>query len=226
MKGNQDQSQSSQTFFWEWIMQCQSQWMSLGKFHNSTPSESEEKTACNGEKDQWLDLWSNTLQQIFNIPQIGLTRLYQEKVNHANEKYCRFQTAMGNFCLMLSMPLERAYQQLQEQLTQSAKQEPLPEDAKYYYDSWIKILESQYHELLNSAEYIQTLARTLDSMNAFVGAREAVITDALKALPIPSNSDMDALYREIYQLKKRIKSIEKTMAPRKIPIYRNAAVEA
>jgi hypothetical protein len=226
MQDNQNQSQSAQTFFWEWIKQSQSQWLSLGKFHNNTSSESEDKTACDGEKDQWLDLWSKTLQQIFDIPQIGLTRLYQEKVNHANEKYCQFQTAMGRFCLMLSLPLERAYKQLQEQLTQSAKQEPLPEDAKYYYDNWIKILESQYHELLNSTEYIQTLARTLDSMNAFISAREAVITDALKTLPIPSNTDMDALYREIYQLKKRIKSIEKTITPRKIPICRNTAVEA
>jgi polyhydroxyalkanoate synthase subunit PhaE len=226
MHDNQDQSQSFQTLFGEWIKQSQSQWMSLGKFHNSTPSESEEETVCDGEKDQCLDLWSKTLQQIFNMPQIGLTRIYQEKVNHANEKYCRFQAAVGSFCLMLSMPLERAYQQLQEQLTQSAKQETLPEDAKYYYDTWIKILESQYHELLNSTDYIQTLAGTLDSMNAFVGAREAVITDALKVLPIPSNTDMDALYREIYQLKKRIKTIEKTIAPRKIPIYRNAPAEA
>lgn len=216
MQDNQSQFQSNQASIWEWFKQNQSQWMPLIKPDNG---DSSEEAAPDGGRvdDQWLELWSKSMHQLFNLPQIGLTRFYQEKVNQAGEKYCQFQGALGKFCILLSTPLEKAFSQLQEQLAQSANQAPQTEDAKHYYDSWIKILESQYQELFNTAEYIQTLAQTLETMNAFVGAREAVLTDALKTLPIPSNNDMDAMYQEMYHLKKRIKALEKAIADREDP---------
>jgi DNA repair exonuclease SbcCD ATPase subunit len=152
------------------------------------------------------------MHKLFNIPQIGLARFYQEKVNQAGEKYCQFQGALGKLSILLSTPVEKACKQLQGQLAESTDQPSHVEDPKRYYDSWIKNLESNYHELFNTAEYIQTLAQTLETMNAFVGAREAVLTDAIKTLPIPSNTDMDALYREIYHLKKRIKTLERAVS--------------
>jgi class III poly(R)-hydroxyalkanoic acid synthase PhaE subunit len=217
MQENKNQFQANQAFIWEWFKKNQAQWMpSL----NSGKKESAQETAANNGDcvdDRLLKLWSKTMQQLFNMPQIGLTRFYQEKVNQAGEKYCRFQGVLGKLSILLSTPFEKACKQLQEQLTQTTNQTSPLEDAKFYYDSWIKNLESNYHELFNTAEYIQTLGQTLETMNAYVGAREAVITDVLKTLPIPSNTDMDALYREIYHLKKRIKKLERAIADREIP---------
>jgi hypothetical protein len=217
MQENKNQFQSNQALMWEWFKKNQTQWMPSLKPEKKEPSE--EATPDNGGHfdDQWLKLWSKTIHQLFNIPQIGLTRFYQEKINQAGEKYCQFQGALGKFCILLSAPMEKACSQLQEQLAKSANHASQAEDVKFYYDSWIKNLESQYQELFNTTEYIQALAQTLETMNAFVGAREAVMEDALKALPIPSNTDMDALYHEMYHLKKRIKTLEKAIADREFP---------
>jgi hypothetical protein len=217
MQENQNQFQDNQAFIWEWFKRTQMQWMP--SLRTGKRESSEKTTPKNSERvdDQLLTYWSKTMQQLFNMPQIGLTRFYQENVNQAGEKYCQFQGALGKLSILLSTPLEKAFKQLQEQLTQSADQAAPADDFKFYYDSWIKNLESNYQELFNTADYIQTLAQTLETMNAFVGAREAVITDALKTLPIPSNNDMDALYHEMYHLKKRIKKLEKAIAHRKIP---------
>jgi class III poly(R)-hydroxyalkanoic acid synthase PhaE subunit len=217
MQENKNQFQANQAFIWEWFKKNQSQWMPS---INSDERESSEEAAPNhGDRvdDHLLALWSKTMQQLFNMPQIGLTRFYQEKVNQAGEKYCEFQGALGKLSVLLSSPFEKACKQLQGQLAQSTNQTSPLDDTKLYYDSWIKNLESNYHELFNTAEYIQTLAQTLATMNSFVGAREAVITDALKTLPIPSNTDMDALYHEIYQLKKRIKKLERALSDRDFP---------
>jgi hypothetical protein len=227
MQENQNQFQANQAFIWEWFKKNQTQWMPSIKSDKTDTSK--KAPTDNGDRvdDQWLNLWSKTMQQLFNIPQIGLTRFYQENVSRAGETCCRFQGALGKLSILLSTPLEKACKQLQAQLAETMKQaghqentKPY-EDTKHYYDSWIKNLESNYQELFNTAEYIQTLAQTLETMNAFVGAREAVITDALKTLPIPSNSDMDALYHEMYHLKKRIKTLERAIADREEPFCPN-----
>jgi hypothetical protein len=217
MQENKNQFQANQAFIWEWFKKNQTQWMP--SLNSDKKASAQEAAANNGDciDDRLLTLWSKTMQQLFNMPQIGLARFYQEKVNQAGEKYCRFQGVLGKLSILLSTPFEKACKQFQEQLAQSTHQTATLDDTKGYYDSWIKNLESNYHELFNTPEYIQTLAQTLETMNAFVGAREAVMTDALKTLPIPSNTDMDALYREIYLLKKRIKTLERAIADREFP---------
>lgn len=213
MQENQNQFQTNQAFIWEWFKKNQTQWM---PFLNMGKKESSEETVLNnGDRtdDQLLKLWS----KLFNIPQIGLTRFYQENINQAGEKYYQLQGALGKLSILLSTPFEKACKELQEQLAQSTNQTSHADDTKLYYDSWIKSLESNYQELFKTVEYIQALAQTLEKMNAFIGAREAVITDALKTLPIPSNTDMDALYREIYYLKKRIRTLERAVAEKEFP---------
>jgi polyhydroxyalkanoate synthase subunit PhaE len=64
-------------------------------------------------------------------------------------------------------------------------------------------------ELFRSPDYTQCLNKTMQSFNEFVMSRQKVLEDALKLLPVPTHSDMDGLYKEIYELKKRVREMEK-----------------
>jgi polyhydroxyalkanoate synthesis regulator phasin len=55
------------------------------------------------------------------------------------------------------------------------------------------------------------MAKTLDAMNQFLAARNEVLQDALKLLPVSTHRDMDDVNREIYLLKRRIRSLEKKL---------------
>jgi hypothetical protein len=157
----------------------------------------------------WADIYENELRQFFQIPQLGLTRFYQEKMNRALDKHNQFQTALGEFFRILHLPMSRSLGVLQEKMGEMAEAGELPEDPKAYYNMWIKILEGHYMTLFQSQEYIETLGRTLETMSEFSSARDEVVEDMLSSLPIPKQTDMDELYREIYLLKKRIKILEK-----------------
>jgi polyhydroxyalkanoate synthesis regulator phasin len=78
---------------------------------------------------------------------------------------------------------------------------------------WIKILEGHYMTLFQSQDYNQTMARTLEALNQFLAARRDVFEDALKLLPVSTYRDMDEVNREIYQLKRRIRTLEKKLQP-------------
>jgi polyhydroxyalkanoate synthesis regulator phasin len=74
---------------------------------------------------------------------------------------------------------------------------------------WLKILEGHYMTLFKSQEYTQALGKTLGSMEEFTMARQELLQDALQSLPVATDKDMDELYKELYELKKRIKQLEK-----------------
>jgi len=116
---------------------------------------------------------------------------------------------MAKFTHLLYLPVEKSFLVLQEKLSGLADQGELPEDSKTYYQMWIKILEGHYMTLFQSPEYIEALSQTLDSFANFSSARREILQDYLKMFPIPTQKEMDELYKEIYLLKKRIRKLEK-----------------
>jgi len=159
----------------------------------------------------WTEIYEKEFKQFFHIPQLGLTRFYQEKINQTLDKFNLFQAAMGEFFRLLYLPMTKSFSVIQEKLGELSKAGELPQDSKQYYQMWIKILEGHYMTLFQSPDYVETLRNTLDAMSEFSAAKNNLMQDLLSALPISTEKDMDDLYKEIYLLKKRIKALEKKL---------------
>jgi hypothetical protein len=155
------------------------------------------------------EVYEREFRHFFHIPQVGLARGYQEHFNAAVDRYNLFQTSLTEFLSLLYLPLEQSLKIMQDRLAEMTDSGKLPDDSKEYYRMWIKILENHYATLFKSPEYLETLRKTLDSVNEFIIARSQMLQDALKILPVPSQQEMDELYKEIYLLKKKIRTIEK-----------------
>jgi poly[(R)-3-hydroxyalkanoate] polymerase subunit PhaE len=192
------------------FIRLQQQWLEkAGKVQKSTKSFTFENFGEDAV-EVWMQLYETELRKIFDMPQIGLTRFYQEKMNRAIDKYNIFQTHMTEFLQILSLPVEKSFQVMQEKLTQLADEGNLPEGSKAYYQMWIKILEGHYMTLFQSVEYTKILNQTLYSMSEFSEAKKELLQSTLLyMLPVPTQKEMDELYKEIYLLKKRVKALEK-----------------
>jgi len=100
---------------------------------------------------------------------------------------------------------------MQEKIGELTKEGKLPENPKEYYLMWLKTLEGHYMTLFKSREYTRILSNTLNIMEEFLMARQIMLQDIIQTLPVPSNKDMDDLYKELYLLKKKVKEIEKKL---------------
>ena len=159
--------------------------------------------------NRWTDTYKKELQKFLNVPQLGLTKFYQEKFNRTLDKHNLFQAALAEFLQLLSVPVEKSFRVMQEKITEVADSGKFPEDSKYYYNMWIKVLEGHFMTLYQSDEYTVTMSKTLDAMNQYLHARQEVMEDMLQSFPVTTHKDMDELYKEIYQLKRRIRTLEK-----------------
>lgn len=162
---------------------------------------------------KWTDVYEKEFSQYLKIPQIGLGRFYQERAMQAADKLNTLQTALSEFLHILSQPVERSLTSLQEKMVEMTQSGPLDEKTRTYYNLWIKLLEGHYMALFKQAEYSQVMVKTLDALNQYVEARQAVVNDMLKQLNVPTHQDLDELYKEIYLLKKRMRAYEKNCRP-------------
>ena len=203
---------------WRSYFDLQQQWMEKAvRIGDSTQAFSFE----NLDKDifkAWTDIYEKEFRQFLYIPQLGLTRFYQEKLNEALDKHTSFQTRFLEFIHLVYLPVEKSFQVLQQQLSELAGEGKLPENSNDYYKMFIKILEGHYMSLFKSPEYVTAMSSTLDALEDCVAARNAIIQDYLKSMSVPTQDELDELYKEIYLMKKRLKTLEKANPP-----TRNAA---
>lgn len=157
----------------------------------------------------WTDIYEKEFKQFFQIPQLGLMRTYQEKNNQLADKSNFFQSTLAEFLNLLALPFNRAMQVMQDKTGEMAENGTLPEDTKVYYNMWVKVLEGHYMTLYQTPEYVETLARTINALADFSAAKNAVLEDILSLLPVARKSDMDDMTRELYELKKRLRKLEK-----------------
>lgn len=181
---------------------------SFGKHPGSFRLEDLDKEMLN----TWTDLYDKEFRKFLSVPQLGLTRFHQERVNRTIDKFNAYQAAMAEFLQQLSLPVEKTNTTMQEKLADLAEKGELPGDPKHYYNLWIKILEGHYMALFKSPEYLRSLAKTLSAMEEYTAARQEVVDGMLQAFSIPTNRDMEEVYKEMYAVKRRSRKLEKQVA--------------
>lgn len=158
---------------------------------------------------KWESFYQNELSKIIGMPQIGLGREYQEKMAGAFDKYNLFNAALIEFFYFLYLPMEKTFLLMQKDLEEMAAQGNLPENTEEYYNMWLKKLEKHYMSMFHSTEYVSVMAKTLETMAQFKSARDLVLEDVVSSMPVPTKTEIDELYKEVAELKRKVKRLEK-----------------
>jgi len=157
----------------------------------------------------WKDIYESDFQKFYTIPSLGITRNYQEQINSAMDAGNRTYIAFAEFMNLLYLPVEKAGASVIEECREMMEKEELPDDPKKIYKSWIKTLEGNYMQMLQSPEYTAALNNLINNLAEHKDSRDKVFQALLNQLQIPTNREMDELYREIYLMKKKINRLEK-----------------
>jgi hypothetical protein len=154
-------------------------------------------------------LYDAEFRKFLRIPQLGIAREYQERINRFFDSFNLLQSAMAEFLHLVFQPFEKTHPAFQEKIADLAQKNELPDDPKFYYQAWLKILEREYMVLFKTPEYLSTLAKTLDAAANHKKARQDLINDLLREFSIPSSMDVESVYRDLYDIKKRLSNLEK-----------------
>ena len=194
---------------WNGFFQLQQQWLEraarIGKTTEAYKFENLDQNAFT----LWNELYEKEFRQFLHFPQLGLTRFYQERVGRVVDEFNIFQAKVAEFLHIFFLPMEKSNKVMQDKLTEMAEAGELPHDSKAYYQMWIKILEGHYMTLFKSPEYADTMGQALNALEDYKMTSEKVMEDILEMFPVPTQKDMDELYKEIYLLKKKVRALEK-----------------
>ncbi len=157
----------------------------------------------------WMDVYENEFRKFLTPPQLGLTRYYQERIRELLDKFNLFQAKMSEFTYSLFRPMEESFRALPQRVEELNRSGEFSCNPKEYYQVWIRILEGYYSNWFRSSKYSQIMNSTLDALEELTKARQKFLESFLQTFSVPSYTDFDDLSKELYELKKRVKELER-----------------
>jgi hypothetical protein len=126
------------------------------------------------------------------------------------DRFRVFRSRMMDFARLLYSPLESSLLLMEEEIRSGeGKGESVLKEPRALYQAWIPKLEKAYMEMLRSANYTETLQETLKALYEYRKVRQQFLIDVLQQLPIPTNREMDEVYKDLYRIKKRLTKLER-----------------
>lgn len=156
-------------------------------------------------------LYHQEIQKYLFIPQLGLPRDFHENVNRFMDKMILFFSHLMELIYLFGAAFDKSGRVIQGHLGTMMVEGEIIENPEQGYEQWIKTLEGHLMILLKSEEFLTVLDQTIASFADYKKSRDDLFGHIIKALPIPSNRDMDAVYKELYDMRKRINQITETI---------------
>ncbi|MBF0520421.1 MAG: hypothetical protein HQK92_11940 [Nitrospirae bacterium] len=153
--------------------------------------------------------FEKTFGKVFKTPQVGKDREKMELLLRTMDLYSVYIAKNAEFQHKMYVAGEAAMRKVVESLAQKIKAGEEIKGYNDFYKIWADINEAEYFELFNTEEFSVVQGSLLESALEFRKQYHKLIEMNLSDLPIPVRSEMDDVYKTIYDLKKRLRALEK-----------------
>jgi hypothetical protein len=153
----------------------------------------------------WLQAYEQTWGRVLRMPPLGLTRETTEKLQRGTESLIEHYAAMTDYYLALYRVGTEAMQKVAIEMGEMYNKGQAPKTYKEFYTLWWTTNEDALHELFKSPEFSHLLGHVVDATMRVRKHYDDIIEEYLRALPVPTRSEMNELYKTLYLLKKEVK---------------------
>lgn len=156
-----------------------------------------------------FNAFDNTFGRIFHIPTVGKDREKVELLLRSFDdlsvyfaKYTEYQNTMYTTGLAA---LEKVFASITKKVGKGDDFKSFDE----FFDLWVDVSEDTYFQMFQSGEFSKLQGELLESALHVRGHNFKLMELYLYDYPIALRSEMDDLYKTVYELKKKVKSLER-----------------
>jgi class III poly(R)-hydroxyalkanoic acid synthase PhaE subunit len=163
--------------------------------------------------EEWRTAWEDSFGRILRAPVMGYYRESVEKLSHAINSYTEFNIVLAEFYASIEGAAMQALETMQQKLADlEVEKGPDALSFRDIYSLWWQTNEQVYEELVRTDEFGRLLGKLVDRGMQFRADFQTYIEEVTKELPFPNRSEMNHLYKAVYQMKHEIRRMSKELA--------------
>ena len=197
------------------------QWQSFGQPWNEALRKMPEfiSRAISGDSSTMVGL-SNLYQQTYQeslghlvtSPSLGLTREFNEKYQQGFDAWVSLQLATLEYQGVVNKIWEQAFQNFFQDLLSMVEGEESIDSIRDLVLLWTRGAEDVFTENFRKEEYVLAQGKMLNAAMVYRKRERSIIETLLNFYDLPTRSEVDEAHRRIYELKKEVNALKKTLA--------------
>lgn len=161
----------------------------------------------------WHAAYEDSFGRIARMPAMGYYRESVEKYSKAMDSLADFGVALVDFYASVTNAGREGMQKLQAKLAAAAASgDGGPTSFRELYRAWWQTNEEVYIELFRTEEFSRLLGDLVGRGMTFREDYRAYLEEITRELPFPNRSEMDSLYRTVYDLRKEVRRLKREVA--------------
>ena len=176
--------------------------------------------AVNGTSEPWLELsnfywdflYGKTFGNLMQSPTLGLSREFNSKVQKAFDAWKNLYRANIDYQLVLANIQIRSFEELMQELTTLSEQGKNPEGWQAFQKHWSRVADRVFEEEFCNEDKLKIRGNFLNAFNTYRLHQQGLMELWLKTMNMPVRSEVDEVHKNIYELRKGLKSLNKTLA--------------
>jgi len=205
--------QTSQDAGKQWEMYVK-QWEMFGlpwaKFIQQAPQPLGNDGAVAVEWSQlYWDTFDKTMGRLLEMPGVGLPREMNRKLTEGFVAWQKKERATNEYQILMNSTLGKAYEGFMQELAQKAQQGQPLHTLREFIDLWTKTADDILVAAFETDEYIAAQWNLLNSNTAHRLKQREINELFLNYHDLPTVSEIDEANRNIYLLRKEVKSLKK-----------------
>lgn len=177
------------------------------------------KNVLNGDADAAIkffteigDRYEATFGKVVKMMNLGINMEAANEQQAAMDAYYKMMFSAGKLSSIMTKSNNANVQTLTETYKNMMKEGQKVTTFKEFYDLWYNTSEKAMEDLFATVEFSKAFADFTDKYFLYLTASNKVVERNLSSLPIPTNKDMEGLYKTVYDLRKAVRDLQKEVA--------------
>lgn len=159
----------------------------------------------------WEDNYQKTFGKLLTAPGFGKDKNFYEQQMKTFDKYIDFLFDFAKLSVRLTKVVTESTEEVIRDNFEMIKSSSEPKSFEEFYDYWKKHLSNSFDKLFFSEEFSKFLGQFVESVMDLKISNDRLMEKILAQFPIPTNKDMDSLYKTVYELKKEVRLLKKEL---------------
>jgi class III poly(R)-hydroxyalkanoic acid synthase PhaE subunit len=160
----------------------------------------------------YWDIYEKTFGSVLQSPSLGYTREFNNKLFKSFDAWINFSKASVDYQLVLVDVWLKAYEELTRELASSKEKDETIQNWQQFLQVWSSVFDRVFAQTFRSEDALEIQGKFLNSAMTYRLRQQQLMEVFLKMNDLPSRSEVDEIHRSIYELRKEIKSLKKSLA--------------
>ncbi|MDR3177128.1 MAG: hypothetical protein LBU06_11430 [Desulfovibrio sp.] len=156
----------------------------------------------------WQENYEKSFGTLLNSPTYGKEMEFWRLLKASLDRFIKYDIAARKFSSRLAEIMQDATKRALEDYVDMHAKGTQPKTFEEFYKYWVRLVSDSYQKVLSSDDVSILAGNMVDAMSKFKIEFDKLCEVYLSVLPIPKNSDMDALYKTVYELKKELRALK------------------